>query len=153
MKAAAQFAPSPNYRSQEERTATPTCCLWTCAPITDDGRVRVVLDAPPSQLLSSTTSTSQSFIGGEEKDAGRERKVQHSEWRVSIHAPCRKVVLLLALCSLADSRRSAPAQRVRCSGNVVNTTAQGQQRNTPMRCANCSAASYGSQEATNEGLF
>jgi hypothetical protein len=72
---------------------------------------------------------------------------------VSIHAPCRKVVLLLALCSLADSRRSAPAQRVRCSGNVVNTTAQGQQRNTPMRCANCSAASYGSQEATNEGLF
>ena len=152
MRAAAQFAPSPNYRSQEERTATPTCCLWTCAPITDDGLFGSC-STHPSQLLSSTTSTSQSFIGGEEKMRGANGKFNTASGEFSIHAPCRKVVLLLALCSLADSRRSAPAQRVRCSGNVVNTTAQGQQRLPPMRCANFCSACFRSQEATYEGLF
>jgi hypothetical protein len=45
---------------------------------------------------------------------------------------CRKVVSAAAgPVPLADSRRSAPTQRLRWSGNVVNTAAQGQQARPP----------------------
>jgi len=76
------------------------------------------LIVPPSQLTSTAGALHRSFIGGEKNGAWLED--QHSEWRVSIHAPkglahysspfAAKWCVLLALCSLTDSRRSAPAR-------------------------------------------
>jgi hypothetical protein len=90
--------------------------------------------------ITSTTRHVTGLSSGRDKEAGMDQN-QHSEWRVSIHAPkdsltirvlsAARWCLSLTLCSLADSRRSAPAQRLRWSGNVVNTAAQGQQRLPP----------------------
>ena len=112
----------------KERTATPTCCLWTCAPITDEGPVRVVLDAPPLNCFLVRQARHSLHRRRKRCGAQTESSAQRVESFNSCPLP-QGGVWLLALRSLAKTHVD---QRQRAAGSSnVNSRAEGQARTTP----------------------